>query len=375
VVLLGQNSSEGVGNEPTREQPAESSMLVSAEEGRLEPLLTTRRLALACLVSGLLVEWAADVIKAGPADRAHLPAVLAALGEGLIVAAALAALVDTRLKRDLANATSRMTATVFFRKLLGGEELPDEYFLGMERLAITDRLSLGAHWQVQLSWSPDREWVRVVSTVHNSVRNTSSGAWAPVRPWLVEHRDERPESKFGRYEVLVHVNSGKNRADTVKRRLYSKSELRRLTTRTPTGIALDINPDDLTSVPPGAVADITISGESYHAKAGLMPLVCTYPTLHQVLEVTGSAVEDLDLSVSSGTGTLRTGETVRRQDGSIIYKYWPTEPLAVRGSVMRVQWQPKHREDADGEEPDVEDLGEERALSGSAVGDVAGDGD
>jgi YD repeat-containing protein len=276
----------------------------------------------------------------------HAAVLLSGIGDALLIATLIGALVDPRLKRELAteiaSQTSRMTADVFYRDFLGGEYLPSEYLEGIKRLAKTDRLSLGSSWVLRLDWADsDKKLVKVTSSIRNTIKNVDREGVKPSKPWLLCLTDGRPKSYFTRYEVeLVTSSHEVSQTDKITRWVYEDlGQLSGKTTPEGSGVRLNVEPHEVCIIPPGEHLKTTLEGVTFHDSCGLMPLMCTFSTLGQELKVHGDAIGDLVVSVRLGTQILTSASS--DADGEANVLYFQSDLLAVRGSVLLVQWQPK----------------------------------
>ena len=265
---------------------------------------------------------------------------LAALGEGLIVAAVLAVVVDRHLKRELgeeiSEVTAAKTASVFFNDLLGrGRGLPDQYFEGMRGLAASDGLILVLDWILEFEWhSTDPPFLRIRGVLDSTTINVGSADLTPQQYWVMQYYDGRPASYFVSFESEILVpDPDPRRAPSIRRNRLDRVELESLTEDAPFGKRLALARLADITIPVRATRIAKLEAVSFHASTGLMPLVCRYPTLRQRVSISGGALKDIDVtlfgddsanptSAISGAGTYEIG-------------------FGVRGTTVRVHWSPK----------------------------------
>lgn len=281
----------------------------------------------------------------GPAP-APVARMISALGEALAVAALLASLIERKWKRDLADEISHKTAARFFRDFLGGRYLPEPYYRGMRELAATDTLSLGIVWALYLEWVEPAEksrYLRVTSTVHNTFTNTSSRSIRHGMTWLMYIRDGRPPSYLTRFELTVAAD--RRRPDgigDVHQFIASEADLAEANDIIERGGSISEYAGETPEIPPAAQVVSCASGVTFHAPAGLMPLVCRYPTLSRRLTIDGPAVAALDIDVRNDVRRL---DPIGRDPatGGLTYQ---VDTLAISGSTIRVQWTPRSVDDS-----------------------------
>lgn len=277
-------------------------------------------------------------------------ALVEALGEALTVAAALALLVDRRVKVDLAREVSdnmsSKTAEVFYEKFLGGHELPREYLEGVAQLNRTDVVSIGAEFSLVLEWAPERTYLQVTSVMRNSLTNVSDADSQVPGPWIVSFRDGRPPSRITRYEVQIQPKApAAGYAGSLKTIVWKDDQLRSWNDE----VGRDgwITTGESVILPAHTKGSYVIEGISYHSPASIMPLGIAYPTLGRSLMISGDALDDLDVSV--GVGRKRLRPELVDAGGSPALRY-ENRDLAFGGSTIIVLWSPKIRPSA---KPDV----------------------
>ena len=261
------------------------------------------------------------------------------VGEALIVSSLLGLSIDPFLRRKFADEIAHDVFLTLF-----GIRAPTDYVLGLESLCRTDRLSHGAIWEVNLEWFDDQRLVKAEICVRNTIKVIGSTDWEPNDPWLISSAVGSPGSVWTLYEATIVAGDGT--VSHVPR--ISNDRITGVSNDTGVGLILPVR--DIVgslTVPSGSEYQVTMVGELYFLAQGSIPLVHSSPALNTTFIVRGSALADLDVTLSDGASVLKPKST---SNDSELHFSKPT--LSLTGATFRLQWVQK--KDGGGSLPAVE---------------------
>ena len=128
--------------------------------------------------------------------------------------------------------------------------------------------------------------------------------------------------------------SSGNRADLITVSNFSTAELHNALVEHPDGsIAIDSTKLGLSAIPAGAERNLVVRGASYQPAVGGMPLSVGHPSIEVAIELSGAALDELDVSLHlSGAGQLRS--LSGREQGKLRFLH----DFALPGSTFWLEW-------------------------------------
>ena len=221
-----------------------------------------------------------------------------AFGDALVVAIVVSLVVEPRMLRSFGEELATQTFwTSFYSRA------PDAYREAIKELAAMDQFCIAVHWDITLDWADDQKTVLCMSVRWATHRENRGLKPHELKPGIMAYESAIPglAADIGSYTVLVPQSAFY--AD-----LLADGRVRIEHSRDGRLLALpadDHAPPYFREGPPGQRYTHLVSATHYVASTGLQPFTVITPTLQFTIQLTGTALPDLYLSVlHPGLGSI-----------------------------------------------------------------------